>query len=100
METVMEGEVSKMGTTQRRARGRPAEYRDREFVSLLLQCWLEREQMCAKRLVYQLESWLLEFEARYGRLEEDLRLRFLDVSAATIDRLLGPVRRGRFGTVS
>jgi len=69
-------------------RGRKPEYHDPRLIELLFQCWLERERMCAKRLVIQLESWLIEFEARNGALESELRTIFLDISAATIDRVL------------
>jgi len=71
-----------------RSPGRPAEYRSTALIELVFQCWLERERMCAKRLVFQLESWLDEYTARHGTIEEDLRPRFLDISAASIDRIL------------
>jgi hypothetical protein len=69
-------------------RGRKPEYHDPRLVELLFQCWLERERMCAKRLVIQLESWLNEFESRNGATPEELRKIFLEISAATIDRVL------------
>ena len=73
-------------------RGRKPEYHDPRLIDLIFQCWLERERMCAKRLVIQLESWLQEFELRNGALPNELRTIFLDISAATIDRVLKPRR--------
>lgn len=75
-----------------RRRGRPSEYRDEALVQLIFNCWLARERMCAKRLVYQLESWLNEYEAANGSLPAELRAKFLAVSAATVDRVLRPLR--------
>jgi len=69
-------------------RGRKPEYHDPKLIDLLFQCWLARERMCAKRLVIQLESWLAEFEAHNGAIPSELRTIFLDISAATIDRVL------------
>ncbi|MFM1847806.1 MAG: hypothetical protein RL417_1280 [Pseudomonadota bacterium] len=85
--------VTPLPTVQRISRrGRKPEYHDPKLLDLLFQCWLERERMCAKRLVIQLESWLVEFEARNGAVPAELRTIFLDISAATIDRVL-KVRR-------
>lgn len=69
-------------------RGRKPAYHDPRLIDLLFQCWLDRERMCAKRLVIQLESWLNDFEAHNGALPEDLRKAFLNISAASIDRVL------------
>ncbi|MBX7144189.1 MAG: hypothetical protein K1X79_07040 [Oligoflexia bacterium] len=73
-------------------RGRPALYRSDELANLVFQCWLGRERMCAKRLVFQLESWIIEYEAANGAVRAELRERFLNMSAATIDRVLSPMR--------
>lgn len=76
-------------------RGRKPEYHDPRLIDLLFRCWLERERMCAKRLVIQLESWLNEFEAHNGAVDSELRTIFLDISAATVDRVL-KVRRDQW----
>jgi hypothetical protein len=73
-------------------RGRKPEYDDPRLLDLLFQCWLDRERMCAKRLVIQLDPWLREYEAKNGAIAEDLRKSLLDISAASIDRVL-KVRR-------
>lgn len=65
--------------------------------------WMAAEQPCGKRLHAALGLWLPYYETEHGDLEEALRVRLLQLSAATIDRLLVPVRvvmgnRGRCGT--
>ena len=81
----------------KRQRGRPAEYHDGNLEQLIYSCWLQRERMCAKRLVFQLESWLQEYEAAQGPVSAELRSRFLSISAATIDRVLKPLRDACYG---
>ncbi len=65
--------------------------------------WLTAEQPCGKRLVPILRQWLPYYERRYGRLSSGQCKLIRQVSAATLDRLLGPARaehvgRGRCGT--
>lgn len=54
--------------------------------------WLAAEQPCGKRMKPTIRIWLPHYEKRHGRLEDELRQRVLKASAATIDRLLAPVR--------
>jgi hypothetical protein len=65
--------------------------------------WLSAGQPCGKRLVPILRQWLPYYEQRHGALSRGQRRLVLMVSAATLDRLLGPARakeggRGRCGT--
>jgi hypothetical protein len=65
--------------------------------------WLAAEQPCGKRLKAAVPLWLPDYEREQGRLEAELRGRLLQMSAATMDRLLAPCRaslgsRGRCGT--
>src|SRR5688572_16441224 len=65
--------------------------------------WLRSEQPCGKRLVPILRQWLPYYERRYGQVSARQRKLVRQVSAATLDRLLGPARaqhagRGRGGT--
>ena len=73
-------------------RGRRAEYHSPQLLELIFQCWRDRECMCAKRLVIQLQSWLDEYEALNQSINEELKTKFLSISAATIDRILKPRR--------
>lgn len=59
--------------------------------------------MASKRLVAALPLWLPHYERIHGVLSEETRSKLLSISAASIDRLLGPVRaqastRGLSGT--
>ena len=70
---------------------------------VLKEIWLVAEQPCGKRLKAALALWLPHYEAKYGSLDQGLLERLLELSAATIDRLLAPCRvtlgsRGRCGT--
>jgi len=65
--------------------------------------WLSAEQPCGKRLKAAVPLWLPDYEREQGPLEAELRGRVLQMSAATLDRLLAPCRvslgsRGRCGT--
>ena len=65
--------------------------------------WLATDQMASKRLKAAMPLWLPHYEAAHGILADDVRHKLLTVSAATLDRLLSPVRaqagkRGLSGT--
>ncbi len=65
--------------------------------------WAAGEQPCGKRLEQMLPLWLPYYQRRYGRLLPSQRRLSGEVSAATLDRLLRPVRarwalRGLCGT--
>jgi hypothetical protein len=75
---------------------------DEVIEPVVRQIWLTAEQPCGKRLVPILRQWLPYYERRHGRLSSRVRRLVGQVSAATLDRLLGPARarhgRGRSGT--
>ncbi len=54
--------------------------------------WLLSEQMCSKRLKAALPIWLPFYEAAHGALEAPVRQQLLQISPATMDRLLKKVR--------
>lgn len=59
--------------------------------------------MASKRLKAALPLWLPHYEASYGDVADDVRHKLLSISAASIDRVLAPVRaaagkRGLSGT--
>jgi hypothetical protein len=65
--------------------------------------WAAGEQPCGKRLAQMLPLWLPHYQRRYGRLLPSQRRLAGQVSAATLDRLLAPLRartplRGLCGT--
>jgi hypothetical protein len=70
---------------------------------ILWQIWKAAEQPCGKRFKELLPTWLPFYELEKGSLPDDVRKRFLSISAAQIDRLLAPRKarvghRGRSGT--
>ena len=64
--------------------------------------WVAGEQPCGKRLVEMLPLWLPHYQRRYGKLLPRQRKLAEQVSPATLDRLLAPLRsqkvRGLSGT--
>jgi hypothetical protein len=98
---VLNGRLAIPGGKRRRS-GPHRRYGEAEK-EVLKTIWLAAEQPCGKRLKAALGLWLPYYESEHGELEGALRERLLKLSAATIDRLLGPVRvsmgsRGRCGT--
>ena len=75
-----------------------------EEVRLVLKgIWFGSDQLCGKRLKAALSEWLPHYEKEYGPLCLPLKEKLESISAATIDRLLAPVRakarpKGRGGT--
>jgi hypothetical protein len=84
--------------TRRRA-GRKPIYASPELMIALKRIWFASDQMCSKKLKAAIPLWLPFYERRYKALSQETQARLLSVSAATIDRLLKPVRvaHGRRG---
>ena len=82
-----------------RRRGRPRHY-GAELLGPLKVIWLAAEQPCGKRLKALLAQWLPFYERHYGALDPGVRDRLLAASAATVDRLLRPLRVRRKGLSS
>lgn len=54
--------------------------------------WKAAEQPCGKRLVWALPLWLPHYERHYGKLLPKQKKLLNEVSAATLDRLLAPLK--------
>ena len=81
----------------RKRPGRKPVYHSTELLRALKRIWLATDQMCSKRLVTAIPLWLPFYE----RLSDEVRAKLLSISAATIDRLLAPIRaRTRRGIVN
>ena len=98
---LLRGQRRKFGVKASKAGSKPKYGEDERAV--LKPIWLAAEQPCGKRLKAALPLWLPHYEAEHEGIEDDLRVRLLALSAATIDRLLAPVRvsmgnRSRCGT--
>jgi len=88
---------------QSRRPGRQSQYHSPEFLNALKRLWFASDQMCSKKLKTAIPIWLPFYETRYKALSAETQQQLLTVSAATIDRLLKPIRvahgrRGLSGT--
>ena len=72
--------------------GRPPLYPPEKLLPVLKPIWFTAQQPCGRRLAALLPEWLPAYETDHRRLDSDLRRALLAVSAATLDRLLAPVR--------
>ena len=79
--------------------GRKPIYASPEFLTALKRLWFACDQMCSKKLKAAIPLWLPFYETAYKALTRETQHQLLSVSAATIDRLLKPVRvaHGRKG---
>ncbi|OFZ97004.1 MAG: integrase [Betaproteobacteria bacterium RBG_19FT_COMBO_58_11] len=89
--------------TEPRKPGRASRYACPEVMTPLRAIWLATDQMASKRLKAAMPLWLPHYEASYGNVADDVRHKLLTISAASIDRVLAPVRaaagkRGLSGT--
>ena len=62
--------------------------------------WKVAEQLCGKRLFQALPLWLPHYQRHYGKLLPTQQKLLRQVSAATLDRLLAPVKADRSGGLS
>lgn len=84
--------------------GRKAIYDNPAFLRVLMKIWETSDYMCSKRLKSVLVNWLPFYEKRYGRVAFPVKTMLHQVSCATIDRHLRPIRlrsgKGLSGTRS
>lgn len=88
--------------SRQRPPGPEATYGETEL-EVLAYLWRQTDYLCSKRLKAALPIWLPHYERHQGPLSPAVRERLAQVSPATIDRLLAPVRakavpHGRCGT--
>lgn len=67
-------------------------YKADTLLEPLRRIWFASDQPCGKRLKAAIPLWLPHYETQYGALAESIRVDLLKVSAATLDRLLKPLR--------
>jgi hypothetical protein len=74
--------------------GAPRLY-DEKVRAVLKHCWLHMEQPCGKRMVGMMPLWLAHLNEVGGHeIAVETRARLLEVSPATMDRLLSPAKTG------
>ena len=67
-------------------------YASAELLTALKRIWFASDQMCSKKLKAAIPLWLPFYETVYKALTSETQDRLLSISAATIDRVLKPVR--------
>lgn len=72
--------------------GRPKRYTEAIYLEPLKRIWLLTDQLCGKRLKMALPIWLPFYGEAYGALESKIYDGLLSMSAASIDRMLAPLR--------
>jgi len=72
--------------------GRRSTYSSPKLLTALKRIWFASDQMCSKKLKAAIPLWLPFYADHYERLSEETIDQLLSVSAATIDRILKPVR--------
>ena len=77
-------------------------YTKEQLLLPLKRIWFATDQMCSKKLNAAIPLWLPFYEGEYEPLLPDVRQKLIAMSAATIDRLLKPLRalykKGRCST--
>jgi hypothetical protein len=95
--------LNRRGTPRVLKRSGPKPIYQEEVRVLLKRIWFASDQLCGKRLKAALPHWLPHYEKEYGEVAKSLKNKVNAISAASIDRLLAPVRararpKGRGGT--
>ncbi len=72
--------------------GRTSVYNQPEVIDVIKAIWFATDQMCGKRLVAAIPEWLPHYERTFHTLSKSIRNTILSASAATLDRLLKPIR--------
>ena len=78
-------------------RGAKPTYEPEIYLPIIKPIWLAADQLCGKRLKVVLEDWLHFYEDEFGVLEEGIKLKVLQISSATLDRLLKPIKTNYTG---
>ena len=77
---------------KRQRPGRKPIYVASELLTPLKHIWFASDQMCSKNLKAAIPLWLPFYETTYKPLSSEIQHKLLLISAASIDRLLKPVR--------
>ncbi len=72
--------------------GRKPLYDSVKFITSLKRIWFASDQMCSKRLKAVIPLWIPFYKEHYGELADDIYQSLLNISAASIDRVLKPIR--------
>ncbi len=87
--------IRKLNKKPGQSQGKPGPeptYPPERYLPILKKIWFVADQPCSKKMVTILPHWLPFYEQEYGKLEKSIHEGLLKISAATIDRLLNPIR--------
>ena len=85
--------LNRRQSTQRsRQSGRKPTYDRETIIEPLKRIWLATDQMCSKKLAAAMPLWLPFYDDAFEPLEATVKQQLLQLSPATIDRLLKPIR--------
>jgi len=82
------------GNAARKRPGPRRRYQPDALLEPLRRIWFACDQPCGKRLKAALPIWLPHYDAEFDTLPDRVRDDLLNISAATLDRLLKPLRAG------
>jgi hypothetical protein len=78
--------------------GRKPIYFSEDLINTLKNVWIATDYICSKRLKSAIPLWLPYYESTYGSLSQKIIQELHEISSATIDRILKPIRKiGRKG---
>jgi hypothetical protein len=72
--------------------GRPQRYEHQLLLEPLKAIWLAGKQPCGKRLAGMMPDWVPAFENYHHSLSSGIKEQLLEMSSATLDRFLSPLR--------
>lgn len=75
-----------------RGKGRPQVYEPERLLPVLKVIWRIGQQPCGRRLEAMMPEWVPAYESFHHSVGSSVRGQLLEVSSATLDRLLRPVR--------
>lgn len=84
--------LSQKPKQSKKKRGKKKKYDSPLLIKVIKDLWLATGQLCSKRLVEAIPTWLPFYENKYGTLPDCIRNNLSTISDSTIDRLLKPIR--------
>lgn len=73
--------------------GRKPIYFSEDLINALKNIWIATDYICSKRLKSAIPLWLPYYESTYGLLSQKIIQELHEISSATIDRILKPIRK-------
>lgn len=77
---------------QKKRQGPKPTYETNKVCPILKNIWFAMDQPCSKKLKAALPHWLPFYDSTYGEIDNVIKAKILSISAATIDRLLKPIK--------